>query len=103
MAFVNVKGATVGDKLGDKGFNLVESWTKQDGTVVKTYYKVWTSEQWDAGTVVDVSGILSVKADLYEGDAKVSISINNARIAVGVAREAVAAVKTILAPVDSPF
>jgi len=103
MAFVNVKGATVGDKLGEKGFTLIESWTKQDGTVVNTYYKVWTSEAWTPGTVVDVSGILSVKADIYEGDAKVSISINNPRINVGVPREPVAAVKTILAPVDSPF
>lgn len=89
MAFVNIKGATVGDKLGEKGFTLIESWTKQDGTVIKSYYKVWTAEKWDTGTVVDVSGILSVKSEIYEGDAKVSISVNNPRINISGAAPAV--------------
>lgn len=103
MAFVNIKGATVGDKLGEKGFTLIESWTKQDGTVIKSYYKVWTAEKWNTGSVVDVSGILSVKADIYEGDAKVSISVNNPRINISGAAPVSAAPAAPVVDVSAPF
>lgn len=78
MAFVTVRGGQVVSNNA-KGFTLVESYKKADGSEVKTYYKVWTEEPTPEGNV-DVSGILSVRVSEYEGNTRAEIHINKPRI-----------------------
>lgn len=98
MAIINIKNATVGAPLGDKGFNLIENFTKKDGTSGASYYKVWTEQSFSQGAVIDVSGLLSVVGQLYEGEARVSVSINNAKITQAQAQN-----QAVVAAEDSPF
>jgi hypothetical protein len=103
MAFINIKGAKVGKKLGEKGFEVVESWEKQDDSVVKTFYKVWTEEFWAEGLTVDVSGIVSFRAELYEGEARGSISVNRPTIKPALIVATKPAAKLEVSTEDSPF
>ena len=98
MAIINIKNATVGATLAGKGFSLTENFTKKDGTAGASYYKVWTEQSFPEGTVIDVSGLLSVVGQLYEGEARVSVSINNAKIT-----QAQAQTQAVIAAEDSPF
>lgn len=78
MAFVTVRGGQVVSN-NSKGFTLVETYKKADGSEIKTYYKVWTEEPAPEGSV-DVSGILSVRVSEYEGNTRAEIHINKPRI-----------------------
>lgn len=78
MAFVTVRGGQVVSSNA-KGFTLVETYKKADGSENKTYYKVWTEEPAPDATI-DVSGILSVRVSEYEGNTRAEIHINRPRI-----------------------
>lgn len=78
MAFVTVRGGQVVSN-NSKGFTLVETYKKADGSENKTYYKVWTEEPTPEGNI-DVSGILSVRVSEYEGNTRAEIHINKPRI-----------------------
>ena len=80
MAFVTVRGGQVVSSNA-KGFTLVESYKKADGTESKTYYKVWTEEAAPEGNI-DVSGILSVRVSEYEGNTRAEIHINKPRVSM---------------------
>lgn len=100
MAIINIKNATVGRPLGTKGFNLIESYTKKDGTTAKSYFKVWTDQTFNEGAVVDVSGTLSVSGEVYEGQVRVSVSINNVKVSQGQASEPA---KPVTPDLEMPF
>jgi len=101
MAFINVKHATVGN-ANSKGFTLIESYKDRNGEEQSTYYKVWTSEQHDQGSIVDVSGVVTFRVSEYEGKHRGEIHINNPRISVPSAPTP-AATPAPAAAEDAPF
>lgn len=76
MAFITVRNAEI-TSVYPKGFTLTESYTSRvSGEVFSKVYKVWTDEQWEVGTTVNVSGIHSTR--LNEGE--IEVHINKPRI-----------------------
>lgn len=49
------------EKAGNGHFTVVEEYTRNDGSVGKTWFKVWSTAAVEVGDLVKVTGIMSAK------------------------------------------
>ena len=83
MAYVNIKNATIENVYEGKGFRASTAYKTRDGADRKEYYKIWTPEPVAVGDVVDVSGVLTVRLEEFEGSSPyAAIHVNNPKIEV---------------------
>ena len=71
MAFINIQKARVDRIYEGKGFVAVERFTTSNGENRETSYTVWTDDPNDIpgeGTIVNVSGALSVRIREFDND-----------------------------------
>lgn len=66
MARVEIRNATVIQKLGEKGFLASTSFETRAGDTITEYWTVWGYNDVSEGDKVDVDGLLSVRLDSWE-------------------------------------
>lgn len=49
------------DKAGNGHFTAIEEYTRNDGSIGKTFFKVWSTAPVEVGDLVKVTGIMSAK------------------------------------------
>lgn len=85
MAKVNIKEATVDRLITNKGFAASTTYTDRNGDLRKEKYTVWTDNTGlEVGDLLDVTGLLSVRVEEFEGDNGTvrfaSVHVNNPTI-----------------------
>jgi len=69
MARIEIKDATVDRLISNKGFAASTTYTDRNGELRKEKYTVWTDNAGlEVGDLVNVSGLLSVRVEEFEGD-----------------------------------
>jgi hypothetical protein len=95
MASITVKGTVSRSFYEGKALELVEDFKMKEGGTGKRYWAVWfpAPHSHEVGENLTIEGLYSSTAEIYEGEARQKLSINNPTV-VGAAKAELA---------DAPF